>query len=313
MINTKNITKKEMGELTIRYECAIIGGGIAGLQAAIQLGRYRHDVIVIDSRVSGRSNLCRCYHNVLGWPNGVSGQKLRDIGTEQAKELGVYFLDATVKRVNKNKDVFDIETESGNSYQAQRILFATGVKDRIPSFSNLIPCLGKSVYICPDCDGYEILNKKAIILGSGTPGANMALTLTNWSKDLIYVNHEQEPLEENKLEALNKQGITYYDKRIMQVFAQDGEFKGVELEGGKEIHANHGFVAFGGNEVKSELAEQLGVELHKNKHILVNPRTQMTSVENVWAAGDVVVHSEQMTIAMGDGMQAAIWIHKTLN
>ncbi|MDC3416895.1 NAD(P)/FAD-dependent oxidoreductase [Aquibacillus salsiterrae] len=294
------------------YDCAIVGGGIAGLQAAIQLGRYNHDVIVIDAKSNGRSNLCQCYHNMLGWKEGVSGQNLRDIGTDQAKSLGVAFHDASVKTVEKEANQFRISDDNGNIYQAKRLLFSTGVKDNIPHFPKLYPCLGKSVYICPDCDGHEIKGKKTIVMGSGKAGVGMALTLTYFSNDLLYVNHGEEKLEPNHQAKLKQHNISYYEANIKDILADQGQFHGVILDDGSQLHANHSFIAFGGNEVKSELAASLGVELHRNKHILVNPRTQMTSVENVWAAGDVVAHSEQVTIAMGDGMQAAIWIHKTL-
>ena len=94
--------------------------------------------------------------------------------------------------------------------------------------------------------------------------------------------------------------------------AAEGRFRGVRLSGGEVIEADCGFVAFGGNEVRSDLARQLKVERMENRHIVTDPRTKMTSVPGVWAAGDVAVHSEQVTIAMGEGQQAAIWMHKWL-
>src|SRR5690606_11742454 len=99
---------------------------------------------------------------------------------------------------------------------------------------------------------------------------------------------------------------------IAHLIENDGNLHAIHMTNGDIIQAERGFVAFGGNEVRSELAQRLGVQLHENKHIIVNPRTKMTNVEHVWSAGDVVEHSEQVTIAMGDGMQAAIWIHKSL-
>ncbi|MCT2537735.1 NAD(P)/FAD-dependent oxidoreductase [Aquibacillus koreensis] len=293
------------------YDCIIIGGGIAGIQAAIQLGRYRHRVLVIDETDMGRSNLCRCYHNIIGWPDGVSGQLLRDIGSQQAKDLGVDFANEKVHTVDKQGQSFEVRTQV-TDYLAKRILFATGVKDRLPLYEQIYPCLGKSIYICPDCDGYEIANKNTIVLGSGDVGANMALTLRYWSDALTYINHEQKPVKAKLLTELEEKGIHYLNEPVKEVRTEKEQIHGVQLQSGKMIETNHAFVAFGGNQVNSELAESLGVKLHDNKHILVNPRTQMTNVEHVWAAGDVVAHSEQVTIAMGDGMQAAIWMHKTL-
>ncbi|MTT31390.1 FAD-binding protein [Terrilactibacillus sp. BCM23-1] len=293
------------------YDCIIIGGGIAGMQAAIQLGRYKHRVMVIDSN-DGRSTLCKSYHNVLGYPDGVSGQELRNIGTEQAKNLGVEFLNDKAVKAEKNKDHFEIQTESNSMILGQTVLIATGVMDRIPHIPNLFSCLGISVYICPDCDGYEVKDKPTLVIGSGNVGANMALILTYWTKDLIYINHEQKKVSETIMDKLHSQRIQYIESPVQEVEADESKLKAVILTNGQKIAGEHAFVAFGGNEVKSDLAKQLGVEILENKHILVNPRTKMTNIPGVWAAGDVVAHSEQVTIAMGDGSQAAIWIHKWL-
>ncbi|MRG86312.1 NAD(P)/FAD-dependent oxidoreductase [Salinibacillus xinjiangensis] len=293
------------------YDCIIIGGGIAGLQAAIQLGRYKHKVLVVDSN-DGRSTICQSYHNILGYPDGVSGQTLRTIGRSQAETLGVEFNEDTVVTAKKQDDTFTLKSAQGYDLIAKRILIATGVMDRIPSFAEIYPCLGKSIYVCPDCDGYEINDKRTIIMGSGHAGANMALTLTYWSNDLIYVNHEKENIAPSKLEKLRQHHIQYEEFQIEDILAQDSQFKGVRLENGQEINAEKGFLALGGNEVRSDIAKQLGVERLENRHIPVDSRSKMTNVPNVWAAGDVVAHSEQVTIAMGEGSQAGIWIHKSL-
>ena len=294
------------------YECIIVGAGIAGLQAAIQLGRYMHNVLVIDSQ-NGRSNLCRGYHNILGWPDGVSGKTLRELGKGQAERSGVHFLNGYVTSVSKADSIFHVKTENGERYKAMRILLATGLTDRLPHLPNLYPCLGISIYVCPDCDGYEVQGKKTLVLGSGSSGANMALTLTYWTKDLTYINHEKEYLPEDLKMKLREEGIGCVDEAIESVLVNGSSaFKGVQLSDGRRIYGDRAFAAFGGNTVHSELAGMLGAERLENKHVVVNPRTKETSVQHVWAAGDVGVHSEQVTIAMGDGCQAAIWIHKSL-
>lgn len=293
------------------YDCIIIGGGIAGLQGAIQLGRYKHKVLVIDAN-DGRSTICQSYHNVLGYPDGVSGPELRRIGQEHAVSLGVRFAADRAVAVEKTLAGFMVKTESGDCFGAKRLLLSTGIVDRIPPFPELHPCLGISVYVCPDCDGYEVSDRMTIVMGSGNTGANMALMLYYWTNQIVYVNHEQKKVDEGLLSKLREKKIEIINTPIDRVLTDGPDFKGVKLTDGDQLKAGRGFVAFGGNEVKSQLAKQLGVELHENKHILVDPRTKMTNVKHVWAAGDVVAHSEQVTIAMGDGSQAAIWIHKTL-
>ncbi|MBY6053647.1 NAD(P)/FAD-dependent oxidoreductase [Cytobacillus firmus] len=295
----------------MNYDCLIVGGGIAGLQAAIQLGRYKHKVLVLDSN-DGRSVICKNYHNILGYPDGVSGPELRELGKKHAERLGVEFVHEKVEQAEKAEGGFVVSAESGNKYSGKRILLATGVMDRMPPFPELMPCLGISVYVCPDCDGYEVKDKRTIVLGSGNAGANMALTLSYWTNDLVFINHEKKVPDQEFLEKMREENIEYVEETIDKVLADDDKFKGVRLENGKEITGDRGFIAFGGNEIKSGLAKQLGAERLENKHLLTDPRSKMTSVQNVWAAGDVAAHSEQVTIAMGEGAQAAIWIHKSL-
>ncbi|WP_174496634.1 NAD(P)/FAD-dependent oxidoreductase [Salirhabdus euzebyi] len=293
------------------YDCVIVGGGIAGLQAAIQLGRYKHHTLVIDSN-DGRSVICRSYHNILGYPDGVSGQHLRSVGKQHAEKFGVEFANDKILKVKRQKETFILSSQNEREYVTKRLLIATGVMDRIPPFNSLYLCLGKSVYVCPDCDGYEVKDKKTIVMGSGNSGANMALTLSYWTQDIIFINHEQKTISDDVKKKLKEKNISFLNEEIMEVMAEGEYFNGVRLKNNEVVHGDRGFIAFGGNEVRSEIGHQLGLERLENKHIVVDPRTKMTNVPNVWAAGDVVAHSEQVTIAMGEGSQAAIWIHKSL-
>ncbi|KSU85338.1 Thioredoxin reductase [Fictibacillus enclensis] len=293
------------------FDCIIVGGGIAGLQAGIQLGRYNRKTVILDAN-EGRSNLCRNYRNILGWPDGVSGEDLRQKGRIQAERVGVQFLNQKAIKAENQNDGFIITTDAKEKLIGKTLLMATGVTDRLPDIKNIKTCLGATMFICPDCDGYEVQNKKVIVLGSGEAGANMATTLHYWASSIIYINHEQKRLEPSREQELTKLGIDHVQKAITEVLVKDeAVFEGVVLDDGTTIKGDRAFVAFGGNRVHSELAEQLGVQL-ENKHIIVNARTKETNIKNVWAAGDVAAHSEQVTIAMGDGVQAAIWIQKEL-
>lgn len=321
MINTfsiKVIFHKPIGHpckevVTLKKtDCVIIGGGIAGLQAAIQLGRYLHQVVVIDSN-QGRSTLCKCYHNVLGWPDGVSGEKLRQLGREHAEQYGVTFIEDKVTTLVKEHDTFYVKTENQLEMTARTCFLATGLVDHLPKLENLTSCLGLSIYVCPDCDGYEVSGKKTVVIGSGNTGAEMALTLTYWTTDIIYINHDGLLVDTQTVESLHTYNIQMINEPIEKIrLDKDQLLNGIMLKNGEVIEAERGFTAFSGNKINCELAEQLGVTLTENKHVLVNPRTKETSVSGVWAGGDLAAHSEQVTIAMGDGSQAAIWIHKKL-
>ncbi|MGI8314181.1 NAD(P)/FAD-dependent oxidoreductase [Halobacillus mangrovi] len=293
------------------YDCIIIGGGIGGLQASIQLGRYNRKVLTIDAG-EGRSTLCRKYNNILGFPNGVSGKELRQAGVTQAKGLGVEFLNDEVTRLHKEPEGFTVAVEKGSLFKAKTVLLATGVKDNLPAIPGMKECLGLSLYICPDCDGYEIMDKKTIVIGSGDAGAAMAEVIHYWSEDIIYINHDGADVSKKRRLAMENRNILVQNERIEKVNHQNGSIGSVETAGGKVIKAEKGFLAFGGNKVQSKLASKLGAEMNEKHHLIIDSRTKMTSVPDLWAAGDIAAHSELVTAAMGEGAIAAIWIQKRL-
>lgn len=300
------------GEFMKQADCIIIGGGIAGIQAAIQLGRYKHDIIVIDS-AQGRSSIAKAYHNILGWPDGVSGKQLRTLGRQHAEKFGVEFFDDTVTSLEKKQDKFFIQTKNDMEYQAKMIFLGTGITDNIPPIKNIYPTLGTSTYICPDCDGYEIMDKQTVVLGGGNTGAGMALTLLYWSKDIIYVNHLKSKIDDKYREKLKENQIPVFEEEVVEVHIDaKQQLTAIQLVSGKIIEAEKAFTAFKGNKLNNGLAIQLGVQVNENNHVVIHPRTKETNIKGVWAGGDLVAHSEQVTISMGDGTQAAIWIHKRL-
>lgn len=295
------------------YDCIIVGGGIAGLQAAIQLGRYSsHHVLVIDAGY-GRSTLCQSYHNILGYPDGISGLELRTIGREQAVSYGIEFLDDRVIHANKSETGFELQVKQGDVYFSRTLLLATGVMDRFPAIPGLVETLGISVYVCPDCDGYEVEQRTTIVMGAGNTGAQMALTLSERTQDLIYVNHDSLRVDESLHMKLRHHGIHYFEGNIQEVrHASPRYIAAVVMSDGQTIEAERGFIAFGGNQVHSNLAKQLGAELLEHGHVACDPRSKESNVPGLWVAGDLGVHAEQVTVAMGDGATAAIWIHKAL-
>lgn len=324
-------------------DCIIIGGGIAGLQAAIQLGRYAsHRVLVIDSG-DGRSAICRSYRNLLGYPDGVSGAELREAGLRQLAAYGIDVVHDTIVDAARTADEHFVlrgtESSGSTTYMARTLLMATGVMDRFRDYPGLRPCLGLTVYVCPDCDGYEVKDRRTIVLGEGDVGASMALTLRAWTDKLVYIDQAEEAARDHVVDAttdgathrlqqqqqlratsprlreeLEAAGIRRIPAAVSAITADTatGRFQGVQLADGTAIEAERAFLAYGGNDVRSQLARQLGASLHENGHVWTDPRSKMTSVTGVWAAGDVAVHAEQVSIAMGEGAQAAIWIHKLL-
>jgi thioredoxin reductase (NADPH) len=290
------------------YDCIIVGGGIAGLQAAIMLGRFQRKVMIIDGG-EGRSSLCKEYNNILGFPEGISGEELRTRGFEQAKSFGVERLQTEVNDVHSG---YTVGTVDGTTYKSKGLLFASGIEERFPDIPGIKPCLGKSVYVCPDCDGYEIIGRNTVVIGNGDAGAGKALALTYWNEDITFINHGSEALSLEMQAKLREKRILVQQVNVKKLVHTNGLMKKIETEGGLEIEAEKVFLGFSGNRVRSELAVHLGAKTNDKGHLLVDPRTRMTNVEGVWAAGDVVDHSQLVTTAMGDGSHAGVWIHKWL-
>ena len=236
-----------------------------------------------------------------------------ELGRTHAEKYGVIFKNDKVVSLKKKEDGFHVLTEQNVEYVSNTIFLATGLVDHLPKLENLTDCLGASIYVCPDCDGYEISGKKTVVLGSGNRGADLAITLTYWTDDIVFVNHDRATVDDAKLKSLQKHQIQIINEPIEKILLDENKhFSGILLKNKEVVKAERGFTGFSGNKINSELAVQVGVELTKNKHVLVNPRTKETNVLGVWAGGDLAAHSEQVTIAMGDGSQAAIWIHKRL-
>jgi thioredoxin reductase (NADPH) len=306
--------KQAGGEMLMNYDTAIIGGGIAGLQTAIQLARSLRRVLVIDDH-RGRSVAAKQYRNILGFPEGVSGESLRQAGVKQALQFGAGFIrDQAVSLRQDEQGVFHIglQTERTRPVTARTVVLATGISDPFPAIPGLEQCLGTTVFICPDCDGYEIVNRRAAVIGKGTHAVAMASALIHFSTDLLVIDHEAKGMEEQDRIRLKEMGVSLVVASVERMEAAIGDLHALLLSTGERLEVSRAFLAFPGARANTQLLQPFSVACNESGHVLVDPRTKETSHRNMWAVGDMVAHSQQVTIAMGDGTQAAIWIHKRL-
>lgn len=308
------------------YDVIIAGGGPGGIQAAINLGRYRWKTLVID-RGKARTFFVPKYMNVVGYPEGIAGRDLLEVGKSQAQIYGVEFLTKVVTKAAKDEDgLFTVTAQNKSDFKAgydentdifrcRKLVLNTGVMDRHPDVPNVLYWAGHGIYYCPDCDGYEIIDKKVVVVGKGNGAAGLAIALLNWTGKIQVVNVDKErPVSQEWLEKLASYNIPVYEGKLKEfVGEQRNIVEKVVLEDGTELESEKVFSALGKYSINSELAVDLDVETLPNGHILVDPRTKETNVEGVWAVGDVVAyHPQQVTIAIADGVQAGIWINKEL-
>ncbi|MGW8959142.1 NAD(P)/FAD-dependent oxidoreductase [Paenibacillus sp. NPDC055715] len=115
--------------------------------------------------------MCHQYHNILGFPDGISGEELRRLGRSEATKLGNEFVEDEAVKATKRDEFFDVQVEEGTVYSSKTLLLAIGLTDRFPKLDGLLACLGNSVYVCPDCDGYEAQDRSTIVMGEGAMSA----------------------------------------------------------------------------------------------------------------------------------------------
>lgn len=292
------------------YDVAIVGGGPAGLTAAIWLGRYLRRVVVIDAG-DPRNWETRGIHGYLGL-EGITPAELRGRGRDDARKFGATLIDATVSTVDRlDDDLFRVTLESGTTLTAARILLAIGVRDVWPDVPGLEKCYGDTAHVCPDCDGYEARGRKTVVIASGRKAAGLALALTTWTREIVICSNgtpagmSTEVMA--KLDALN---IPIIEAPIESIRSSGGEARALELQGGMCLDCDQIFFAIG-QEPSDDLGAQLGCNRDEIGRIVTDLHFH-TSVRNVYAAGDII-HGPQMAIAAaGIGAVAALAIHHSL-
>jgi thioredoxin reductase len=292
------------------YDVAIVGGGPAGLSAALWLARYLHSVVLVDSG-DPRNWQTRGINGFLGSP-GVRPSELRGAARNECRRYGVRLVDAMVERVRKRaEDEFVLRTDAGRQLIARRLLLAIGIKDVWPRTAGLEPCFGATIHVCPDCDGFEARGRKIVVIGRGRRAAGLALDLTTWSDQIIICSDGPDPdLDEpilGKLDALNIPVVT---ARIARVHAVGGRVTALDFAGGMVLDCERIFFSIA-QYPGDDLGVQLGCRRDERGQIVIDPAYH-TSVRNVFAAGDIVPGPQLAIAAASDGAIAAIAIHRSL-
>jgi thioredoxin reductase (NADPH) len=293
------------------YDCLIVGGGPAGLTAAIYLARFHLRIRLIDAGKS-RAGWIPCSHNHAGYPDGIAGKELLRLMREQAQKYGAKIESARVTRLSQIDGGFEAEWGSGAA-RARSVLLATGVTNRRPPIDEDLhdEALARGlIRYCPICDGYEVTDKKVGIIGDDSHGVAEAVFLRSYTSDvtLIAPDTEHRKLDAQDWEQLEKFGISAIDGPVSEVRLEDKTI--ILLTGDGE----HGFDAVYpalGSDVHSSLAAMVAVDLARDGCIKVDDH-QRASVPGVYAAGDVVKGLDQISHAMGEGGVAATTIRNDL-
>jgi thioredoxin reductase (NADPH) len=288
------------------FECLIIGGGPAGLTAAIYLGRFRRKVLVVDAGDSRALSIPRS-HNYPGFADGISGTDLLRVLNEQALQYGADVRRGTVAGLARKGDGFAV-TVDGREIGASRIVLATGLKDNAPDMPGLREAVAHAaVRYCPVCDAYETIDKNIAVYGSIKDAEAKALFMRTYSRKVTLL-----PTDEAYDEAarrLAQAGIALAPSPPVDLRPIDGGV-GVDLRTGEHLQFDVLYPVLG-CEVRSNLANKLGAKCTDVGCLIVDDK-QRTSVEGIYAAGDVVSDLHQLTVAAGHAAISATAIHRSL-
>lgn len=292
------------------YDCVIVGGGPAGLTAAIYLARFHLTALVVDGGASRALWIPRS-HNCPGFPGGISGTELLQRLRAQATEFGVKQVTGTVTRIARAGDGFSIEWGSG-PVEAAAVLLATGLTNRRPPMDPALHDEALSaglIRYCPVCDGYEVTDLCVGVVGAGAHGLAEAVFLRSYTADLTLIAPDgpHQLREEDRMQASDL-GITLADGPCSEI-TPDGDTIAVTTPDGA-LTFDSIYPALG-SDVHVELARQTGARISDDGSLPVDAH-QRTTVPGLYAAGDVVLGLDQISHAMGEAGVAATTIRNDL-
>ncbi|WP_294013515.1 NAD(P)/FAD-dependent oxidoreductase [Sphingomonas sp.] len=293
-------------------DCLIVGGGPAGLTAAIYLARFHLDILLIDAGKS-RASWIPCTHNHAGFPDGISGKELLERMRVQAQKYGAKIVTDRVSKLERDEGsgLFAGTWGSGGE-SARTVLLATGVTNRRPPMDEELhdEALARGlIRYCPICDGYEVTDKKVGVIGSDSHGVAEAVFLRGYTADVTLVApHDALKLAPDDREKLKMAGINCVDGPAQAVAALD---KCIVVDTAEGHYTFDSVYPALGSDTHTQLADMLGARLNEQGCIGVDAH-QRTSVEGAYAAGDVVIGLDQISHAMGHGGVAATTIRNDL-
>ncbi|MFW0794097.1 NAD(P)/FAD-dependent oxidoreductase [Gordonia sp. CPCC 205515] len=297
---------------TNNFDVAIVGGGAAGLSAALALGRSLRSVVVLDAG-HPRNAPAHGAHNLLG-NEGISPLDLLAKGRTEAAGYGVDIRATEVRDITRNSNGdFDIQTSDARRVSARRLLLATGLVDELPDVPGVAELWGSSVLHCPYCHGFEVRGKRIGVLGTSPMSVHQTMLFQQLSDDVILFTHTMPPLSEEERQQLSALGVQIVDGPVARLDIADGSLRSVELADGTSIDRD-ALVVAPRFVVVSELYTRLGGTLAEHPAGQIIPTDPMgaTDLPGVWAAGNNTDLAAVVAVSMGAGVMAGAAINADL-
>ncbi|MGY1398269.1 NAD(P)/FAD-dependent oxidoreductase [Streptomyces sp. SS10] len=288
-----------------RYDVVVVGGGAAGLSAALVLGRARHRTLVVDA---GEPRNAPSAH-MQGYlsRDGMPPAEFLALGREEIARYGVELVRDRVTDVARGED-FTVALERGGGVRARRIVVATGLEDEMPDVPGVAGRFGRDVLHCPFCHGWEVRDEPFGVLASSPAGVHQALMVSRWSKDVTFFLHRvaEEELSDLDLRRLAAAGVDVVPGEVAGLVVEDDRLTGVRMADGT-VHSRSVVFVAPRPVPQTGLLERLGAETDETPfgtYPVVDPNG-LTSVPGVWAAGNAIGFTEQVVHAASGGYRAA--------
>jgi thioredoxin reductase len=290
---------------TQTYDVVVVGGGAAGLSAALVLGRARRRVVVVDTGAP-RNAPAAHMHGFLS-RDGMPPAELLATGRAEVAGYGVELIHDQVETIESG---FTVRLAGGRVLRARRVLLTTGVTDELPEIPGVRERWGRDLLHCPYCHGWEVRDQPLGVLGSGPGSVQHALLVRQWSDDVVFFVHTY-ALTPGERVQLDARGVRVVHGEVTRLLAEADQLTGVELDDGTVIARTAVIVRPGNVPHADGLLQALGCDTNDAGFAIVDA-TGRTSAVGVWAAGNVVDPRAQVITAAGAGSAAAIAINADL-
>ena len=293
-------------------DAIIIGGSNAGLNAALVLGRARHQVLVFD-REQPRNAPSPAAHGFLS-RDGTAPDEIRRIGREQLRPYeSVTFQIGDVATAQPSDTGFEVRLQDGTVYASRKLLLALGVRDELPAVDGLAERWGKSVFHCPYCHGWEARDQPLAVYLIDPLSVELAIILRGWSDDIVLCTNTNE-LDDMSRERLNRHNVGIREEQILRLEGEGVTLQRIVFDTGDPLERRGLFVR-PPQYHQSDIAQQLGCEMEEVVPGITTIKTGMmghTSVSGVFAAGDASTPMQQAVIAAATGAAAAMGLSHEL-
>lgn len=304
----KVLNYKEMPDKN-QFDVIIVGGSYAGLAAGMALGRAMKKTLIIDNGKPCNRQTPHS-HNFLT-NDGKTPAEIAALAKQQVSQYDtVQFFNGTASSGNQTANGFQVQVNTGEMFEAKKLVFATGIKDLHPPIEGLEACWGISVIHCPYCHGYEVRNEKTGVLGNGDMGYDFTKLISNWTKDLTLFTNGPSSLTALQKEKLHQHQVAIIEKEIAGFEHSHGHLRNIIFKDGSGFPIR-AIYAPGPFEQHCKIPEALGCELTEEGYLKIDG-FQETTVKGVFAIGDNAAKMRTVANAVAMGTSAGMTISKRM-